>query len=56
MKVDELTTANLFLIRNDTKNLREKDKSTSLPNVQPKMQIKIPEGAKQIGNYILGKI
>ncbi len=43
-------------LKNDYKNLHAKNKISSLSNVAIKNGLKIPESAKKIGNYILGKI
>lgn len=57
MKSDEQNNANFFPTRKDNKDIKpllEKDKTPILPNVQSKTSFKVPEGAKKIGNYILG--
>ncbi len=57
MKGDKPTHACLIPIKNDSKNLLEHyNKSTLLPPMESKSQSKISEGAKKIGNYILGNI
>ena len=57
MKGDKPTHACLIPIKNDSKIVLEHyNKSTLLPPMESKSQNKIFEGAKKIGNYILGNI
>lgn len=56
MKAGQVPLDNSFSIKNESKILQAKDKTPSLPNVPSKSGLKIPDSAKKIGNYILGKI
>lgn len=56
MKAGQVPLDNSFSIKNESKMLQAKDKTPSLPNVPSKNGLKIPDSAKKIGNYILGKI
>lgn len=57
MKGDKPTHACLIPVKTDSKNLLDHhSKSTLLPPMELKSQSKISEGAKKIGNYILGNI
>ena len=56
MNFEDLTQSSVLINENDSKIPTSKAKAVSLPNVQPKNSIKIPDSAKRIGNYILGTI
>lgn len=56
MKAGQVPLDNSISIKNESKMVQAKDKTPSLPNVPSKNGLKIPDSAKKIGNYILGKI
>jgi hypothetical protein len=54
MKTNKPPNAQKIELKNDIKTHLENNRISTLSNVQPKSLIPIPEGAKRIGNYILG--